>query len=137
MPLHRDIFWVGRQWTVTGYGMQAVDQRLKGIFDIEIAGLWEDGLTERMRGLQWLNIEDFDKGLAVARKRYPAPPGQATPSEVGSSEVGSSEVSEPVVPPLQDDASVELSRPMAQPFDMQIESSPAKFVSTWRIRRQR
>jgi hypothetical protein len=132
MPLHRDIFWVGRQWAVTGYGMQAVDQRLKGVFDIEIAGLWEDGLTERMRGLQWLNIDDFDKGLAVARKRYPAPPKQVAPSEAASSEV-----SEPVVAPLQDEARAEQSNPAAQPFDMQIASSPAKFVSTWRIRRQR
>jgi len=23
MALHRDIYWVGRQWAVTGYGIQA------------------------------------------------------------------------------------------------------------------
>ena len=35
MALHRDIFWVGRQWAVTGYGVQACDQKQKGQFDIE------------------------------------------------------------------------------------------------------
>jgi hypothetical protein len=63
MPLHRDIYWVGRQWAVTGYGMQAIDQRLNGIFDIEVSRLWEDSLAERMYALQWLNVADFDKGL--------------------------------------------------------------------------
>jgi hypothetical protein len=51
MPLHRDIYWVGRQWAVTGYGMQAIDQRLNGMFDIETSRLWEDGLIERVCGL--------------------------------------------------------------------------------------
>ena len=46
MALHRDIYWVGRQWAVTGYGMQAVDPKLKGQFDIEAIRLWEDGLSE-------------------------------------------------------------------------------------------
>ena len=27
MALHRDIFRIGRQWAVTGFGIQAVDQR--------------------------------------------------------------------------------------------------------------
>ena len=40
MALHRDIFWVGRQWAVTGYGIQACDQKQKGGFDIEALG-WE------------------------------------------------------------------------------------------------
>ena len=63
MALHRDIYWVGRQWAVTGFGMQAIDQRLKGNFDIEVAHLWDDDLPERMRALAWLNAEDFDKAL--------------------------------------------------------------------------
>ncbi len=29
MALHRDIFWVGRQWAVTGYGIQACNQKQK------------------------------------------------------------------------------------------------------------
>ena len=45
MALHRDIFWVGRQWAVTGAGIQAVDQRLRGVLDIAIARLWDDDLV--------------------------------------------------------------------------------------------
>src|SRR5579871_4656213 len=75
MALHRDIYWVGRQWAVTGFGVQAVDQRLKGAFDIEVAKIWEDDLPRRMRGLSWLNAEDFSKALELARERFPAPPG--------------------------------------------------------------
>ena len=37
MALHQDIFWVGKQWAVTGYGMQAVDQKQKSKFDIEVS----------------------------------------------------------------------------------------------------
>jgi hypothetical protein len=74
MALHRDIFWVGRQWAVTGLGVQAVDQRLKGAFDVEVARLWEDEVPQRMRALAWINIDDFNKALDVARARFPAPP---------------------------------------------------------------
>jgi hypothetical protein len=74
MALHRDIYWVGRQWAVTGFGVQAVDQRLKGAFDIEVTKIWEDDLPQRMRGLSWLNAEDFNKALELARARFPAPP---------------------------------------------------------------
>src|SRR5215813_11795870 len=74
MALHRDIFWVGRQWAVTGFGVQAVDQRLKGAFDVEVARLWEDDLPQRMRSLAWINIDDFNRALDLARERFPAPP---------------------------------------------------------------
>jgi hypothetical protein len=79
MALHRDIYWVGRQWAVTGFGVQAVDQRLKGAFDIEIARLWEDGLRQRMRALAWLKADDFDKALDIARTRFPEPPRKSLP----------------------------------------------------------
>src|SRR5215475_10569670 len=79
MVLHRDIYWVGRQWAVTGFGVQAVDQRLKGAFDVEVARLWEDDLPQRMRALSWINLEDFNKALEVARARYPAPPRKNLP----------------------------------------------------------
>ena len=71
MALHRDIYWVGRQWAVTGLGLQACDQKQKGKFDIEAARLWDDGLIETMHAKEWLNTADFDKGLEIARKRYP------------------------------------------------------------------
>ena len=73
MALHRDIFWVGRQWAVTGYGIQACDQR-KSKFDIEASLLWESDVLESLRAHTWLNIEDFEKALSVARQRFPEPP---------------------------------------------------------------
>jgi hypothetical protein len=78
MALHRDIHWIGRQWAVTGFGMQLIDQKLKGFFDIEAARLWEDGLIEAMHAKEWLNRADFDKGLTIARTRYPPAQGNVT-----------------------------------------------------------
>ena len=132
MPLHRDIYWVGRQWAVTGYGMQAIDQRLNGIFDIEVSRLWEDSLAERMYALQWLNVADFDKGLAAARRHYPDPDRKTAPSEESVSPL-----KEESVFGLKDGAAAEPPKPAAETFDMRIEGLPAKFVSPWRIRRQR
>ena len=82
MALHRDIFWIGRQWAVTGHGMQLIDQRLEGAFDIEAARLWDDDLIESLRAKAWLKAEDFDKGLAIARTRHPQPSGAVPPVPV-------------------------------------------------------
>jgi hypothetical protein len=120
MPLHRDIYWVGRQWAVTGYGMQAVDQKLKGEFDIEAPRLWDEGLAEAMRAHKWFNAEDFSKGLAIARARYPEPPRQAAPSE-------------PSVSRPQDRVPVEPPKSVPPMFAMQIRGWPAKFVRPWRV----
>jgi hypothetical protein len=95
MALHRDIFWIGRQWAVTGHGMQLIDQRLEGAFDIEVARLWDDDLIESLRAKAWLKAEDFDKGLAVARTRHPQPSGAVLPVPV-SAQVP---VLEPIAPP--------------------------------------
>jgi len=96
MALHRDIFWIGRQWAVTGHGMQLIDQRLEGAFDIEAARLWDDDLIENLRAKAWLKAEDFDKGLAIARTRHPQPSGAAAPEPV------TAQVPEPdpIAPPL-------------------------------------
>jgi hypothetical protein len=126
MPLHRDIYWVGRQWAVTGHGMQAVDQRLKGVFDIEISRLWDDGLAERLGADKWLNAEDFAKGLAVARNKFPEPAGK-TPLL---------DPPEPKAAPLRDRDPVESPKPVLQDFDMRIGSWSAKLVSPWRVLRQ-
>jgi hypothetical protein len=80
MPLHRDIFWVGRQWAVTGRGMQAVDQKQKSKFDIEISRLWDDDLLHGLSGERWFNLDDFSQGLAIARARYPEPPHRTKPA---------------------------------------------------------
>jgi hypothetical protein len=77
MALHRDIFWVGKQWAVTGYGMQAVDQKQKSKFDIEASRLWEDDLLDDLTEQRWFNVDDFNAGLTVARARYPEAPGKA------------------------------------------------------------
>jgi hypothetical protein len=119
MALHRDIFWVGRQWTVTGYGMQAVDQKLKGEFDIEASRLWEDGLLERLQAEKWFNPEDFKKGLAVARERYPEPARAAQP--------------EPSASPPEPSGSVEPPKPALPVFAVRVQGSLAKFIRTWRV----
>jgi hypothetical protein len=141
MTLHRDIFWVGRQWAVTGYGLQACDQKQKGKFDIESARLWEDGVLEAMRELTWLNAEDFDKALTVARKRYPAPaaspekivtlPAASVPDlkETGVNASGLKESS------LRDSPGA--PKPPVQKFDMRVESWPARFAPPWRVRIKR
>ncbi len=103
MALHRDIYWVGKQWAVTGYGIQACDQKKKGQFDIEASRLWEDGVLEGLRAEQWLNHEDFDKALAAARKHYPEPPRKAA---AAVESVSPPPESPPVEPP----------KPAAQPF---------------------
>ncbi|OAE98570.1 hypothetical protein AYJ54_34015 [Bradyrhizobium centrolobii] len=121
MPLHRDIFWVGRQWAVTGFGIQAVDQRLRGVLDIEIARLWDDHLVQSRRAKPGVNIEDFDKALTVARGRYPqtpvAAPIIAQPDTLRTIEA--SKAASPVVPVMK----------------MRAEGRLARFLPQWRIRR--
>ena len=133
MTLHRDIYWVGRQWAVTGYGVQACNQKQKGKFDIEADRLWQDGVLESMRALKWLNIEDFDNAISAARKYYPEPPRKAAPPQQRVSALKEADLKEtsrkanPIEPP----------GPVAQKFNMRIEGWPAKFVRQWRIRIQR
>jgi hypothetical protein len=121
MALHRDIYWVGRQWAVTGHGIQACDQKQKSQFDIEASSLWEDGVLESVRALKWLNHQDFDKAVAVARKYYPEPPRKAPPPK------------EPVSYP-KDSVPLEPPKPAVRKFEMRIEGLHAKLVPVWRIR---
>jgi hypothetical protein len=114
MALHRDIFWIGRQWAVTGHGMQLIDQRLAGAFDIEIIRLWDDDLIAGLRAKAWLKAEDFDKGLAVARTRYPQPPAGST-----SGVAPPAPAIEPVAPPLP------AAKPEAPKFDAPKPERPA------------
>ncbi|MFB9266531.1 hypothetical protein ACFFWD_25810 [Bradyrhizobium erythrophlei] len=81
MALHRDIHWLGRQWAVTGHGLQLINQKQMGYYDIEIARLWEAGLIHSMQTKAWINREDFDKALEVARARFAdaAPAGEPPP----------------------------------------------------------
>jgi hypothetical protein len=124
MALHRDIYWVGKQWAVTGYGIQACDQKKKGQFDIEASRLWEDGVLESLRAEPWFNREDFDKALAAARKHYPEPLRKTAP-------VPESVSRPPESPP------VEPPKPAPQRFDLRIDRGSAKFLPLWRIRIRR
>jgi hypothetical protein len=124
MVLHRDIYWVGRQWAVTGYGIQACDQKQKGQFDVEGSKLWEDGVLDTVRAQKWLNAEDFDKAISVARKHYPEPTRQAAPT-----------VEQPVASvPRPKEITVEPPKPAVPKFQMRIERAPAKFARAWRVR---
>lgn len=161
MALHRDIYWVGRQWAVTGFGVQAVDQRLKGAFDIETTKIWEDDLPQRMRALAWLNAEDFEKALELARARFPAPPRKkglplvesvleliqpaatepppkpAPPpiaTNVKDADLAAGEPPAPAPLPVATDVPLELPPQKSKPLAMRIEHASAKFLPRWRIR---
>jgi hypothetical protein len=148
MALHREIFWVGRQWAVTGYGIQACDQKQKSQFDIEASRLWEGGVLDSMRALKWLNVEDFETAISVARKHYPEPPRKVAPlqesvlglieavlNETGLKETGLQMTNSIGASPKQ--VPIEAPKPPAQKFDMRIEHWPAKFVPQWRVRIRR
>ena len=103
MALHRDIYWVGRQWAVTGYGLQLIDQRLKGVFDIEIERLRDPRVLDTMRAREWLKAEDFEKALTAAHKRFsePAKPRLEPQSKPALPVETLLEPSEPVAPVLE------------------------------------
>src|SRR5882724_47061 len=104
MALHRDIYWVGRPWAVTAAGLQAVDQRRRRAFDIDVARIWDDGLVDRMLTLDWFNREDFDKALAIARARFPEPPRKPLPLVESILELiqpAPTEPRKPASPPLE------------------------------------
>jgi hypothetical protein len=153
MALHRDIFWVGRQWAVTGFGLQAVDQRLKGAFDVEAARLWEDDLPQRMRALAWLNANDFDKALDLARTRFPQPPRKSLPLVESVLELIQPVTVEPAKPAasIVEATPIPETRPLpctlqstpaaiapppakAQSLNLRIERASAKFLPSWRVR---
>src|SRR4051812_5037555 len=67
--LHRDIYWLGKQWAVTGYGIQAVDKKLDMKFDIEAGRIWDEGLAEAMSAEGWVDAGDFAEALKIARRR--------------------------------------------------------------------
>lgn len=159
MALHRDIHWIGRQWAVTGHGMQLIDQKLQGFFDIEAARLWDEDLIATMHAKEWLNAADFDKGLAVARTRYPkssaaiTPPTEAVPAPaiepvaplppVAKPETPKPEMPEPVdpapvtapaieAPPVAAAEPVEPKKPEAADLRLRFLGK-GRFVRPWRV----
>ena len=141
MALHRDIYWVGRQWAVTGYGIQACDQKQKGQFDIEAARLWDDGVQESVRALKWFNGEDFDKAVTVARKYYPEPPRKVPPPappvkhDVPPPGPPPTVAPDTPVPQIKDDVPPpQPQKPVVRKFEMRSRGVRAKFLRVWRIR---
>lgn len=120
MALHRDIYWIGRQWAVTGFGLQAVDQRLQGAFDLESSQVWDEGLQARIRSHAWVNGEDFDKALRLARQRFPDPARKDLPLVESVLELiqPMPVASEPPKPALS------LAKPVPSPMEVRSAASP-------------
>ena len=120
MALHRDIYWVGRQWAVTGYGIQACDQKQKGQFDIEAARLWEDGVLESVRALKWLNSR-------ISTRRFPSPANIIRSRRARRRRRSlfrrPNEIVSPPEPP----------KPVVRKFEMRTNGVRAKFLRVWRI----
>ena len=80
--LHQDIYWLGKQWAVTGFGIQAIDAKLAMKFDIEASRVWDEGLAEPMQSERWFNLPDFEAALQVARRRSQDAPHKFHPIRV-------------------------------------------------------
>jgi hypothetical protein len=136
MALHRDIYWVGKQWAVTGHGIQACNQKQKGHYDIEASRLWEDGVQDAIRAETWVNAEDFEKAVAVARKHYPEPPRKMPPS-ARSAPPEQAKSAPPPKPAPAPSWPVVVSEPPPRPappkFDLRVEGR-GKLTPVWRIR---
>ena len=69
--LQQPIYWKGRQWAVTSYGIEARD----GKYLIKGDQVWEDndghGLVEHMEEKEWVDLSDFVEALRLARARWP------------------------------------------------------------------
>jgi len=115
MALHRDIFWVGRQWAVTGAGIQAVDQRLRGVLDINIERLWDEAHVQSRRAKPGVNLEDFDAAVTMARARFP---GATAPA-----------LTDLLAPPP-----APARPPVPAAFVLRAEGRLARFLPQWRIR---
>ena len=61
------IYWKGRQWAATRFGVQARD----GSYSIDRRRVWEDeergGWIMHMAEKDWVDLEDFAEALRVAR----------------------------------------------------------------------
>jgi hypothetical protein len=147
MALHRDIYWVGRQWAVTGFGIQAVDQRLQGTFDIECSRVWDEGAHALTRAHAWVNKEDFDKAVMIARQRFPEPAAKSLPLVESVLELiqqpAPSAVPQPMPSPRDDQAGAprvqtaasERSQTPSPPLQLRMQGQLARFVPQWRVRR--
>tara|TARA_R110002049_G_scaffold213060_6_gene384409 strand:- start:3395 stop:3718 length:324 start_codon:yes stop_codon:yes gene_type:complete len=71
--LSHPIYWLGHQWAVTSYGIEARD----GKYQIKRNQVWEGdvsyGLVEHMEEKGWVDMSDFVEALRLARARWPKP----------------------------------------------------------------
>jgi hypothetical protein len=97
MPLHRDIFWLGRQWAVTGFGIQAVNQKLNMQFDVPHLSRLGRGANGIDAGRRLVRHCRFRGSIERRKKTFAGNPanisvshrqgrltGLATPGPVGS-----------------------------------------------------
>jgi hypothetical protein len=138
MALHRDIHWVGKQWAVTGYGIQACNQKQRGQFDIEASRLWDHGVQDAVRAEKWVNAEDFEKAVATARKYYPEPPRKAPPPVKPAPPLESKRAppqpqARPVTPAEPSAISEPPRKPAPPEFGLRVEGH-GKLTPVWRIR---
>jgi hypothetical protein len=142
MALHRDIFWIGRHWAVTGFGMQAINQKHGGQFDIAIERLWDDDLLDGLRDQKWFSPDDFAKGLAIAQARHPRPLTRPAPpppvQTLLKSTIASAEAAPTAAAAAQTTNPDPLKPAQAMPSLLQMSASghPAKLLRVWRVRRR-
>jgi hypothetical protein len=108
-------------------------------------------VLENIRALNWLNSEDFEQAISVARKYYPEPPRKEPPvpppappevivsrleNGVPKNTVAKNGIHKNGI--SKDDIAGEPTKappkPVVRKFDMRIEGSRAKFIPVWRIR---
>jgi hypothetical protein len=69
-PLCEPIYWQGRQWAVTAFGIECRD----GCYVIKKSRVWENedrhGWIMHMAGKNWADLEDFAEALRIARRRW-------------------------------------------------------------------
>jgi len=70
--LTEPVYWTGRQWAVTAFGIEARN----GTYPIPKDRVWEecngDGWIEHMAEKAWVDMPDFTEALRLARWRWPA-----------------------------------------------------------------
>ncbi len=69
MTLNRNIFWLGRQWAVTAFGVQTANRKMHMRFDIEGSRIFEENVAEPLQQPAWFDGEEFIEALKVARLR--------------------------------------------------------------------
>jgi hypothetical protein len=69
VALTEPIYWQGRQWAVTPFGVECRD----GTYVIEASRLWEGdkdhGWIMQMAEKCWVDLPDFAEALRIARRR--------------------------------------------------------------------